>query len=79
MLFISGQILEAAEDEVPDSFEVQARLASPDHNAANSCGRCEVLGAHAPALIVIITGICDMGWLREIEAIAATPAHGTAE
>jgi hypothetical protein len=30
-----------------------------------------VLGSHAPALTVIITGIFDEKWLLEIEATAA--------
>jgi 2-iminobutanoate/2-iminopropanoate deaminase len=30
-----------------------------------------VLGAHRPALTVIITGIFDEKWLLEIEAVAA--------
>jgi 2-iminobutanoate/2-iminopropanoate deaminase len=33
--------------------------------------RRQVLGAYAPALTVIITGIFDPAWLVEIEAIAA--------
>jgi 2-iminobutanoate/2-iminopropanoate deaminase len=33
--------------------------------------RREVLGTHAPALTVIITGIYDPRWLLEIEAVAA--------
>jgi hypothetical protein len=33
--------------------------------------RQEFLGAHSPALTVIITGIFDEKWLLEIEAVAA--------
>lgn len=36
----------------------------------NGAIRREVLGEHAPALTVIITGIFDEHWLLEIEAIA---------
>jgi hypothetical protein len=32
--------------------------------------RLLALGSHAPALTVIITGIFDLKWLLEIEAIA---------
>lgn len=38
---------------------------------ANARIRHEVLGDHAPALTIIITGIYDEAWLLEIEAIAA--------
>ena len=38
---------------------------------ANREIRQEVLGSHAPALTVIITGIFDEKWLLEIEATAA--------
>ena len=41
------------------------------YRAANAAVRKEVLGAHAPALTIIITGIYDEEWLLEIEAIAA--------
>jgi hypothetical protein len=42
-----------------------------DYALANREIRQEVLGSHAPALTVIITGIFDEKWLLEIEAPAA--------
>jgi hypothetical protein len=41
------------------------------HHGGNREIRQEVLGSHAPALTVIITGIFDEKWLLEIEATAA--------
>lgn len=37
----------------------------------NGAIRREVLGAHAPALSVVLAGIFDPAWLLEIEVIAA--------
>lgn len=97
ILFISGQIPETAQGEIPSDFRAQARLAwgnvfaqleaagmtvanlvkvttflsSRDYALPNREIRKEVLGGHAPALTVIITGIFDERWLLEIEAIAA--------
>jgi len=42
-----------------------------EHTPVNREVRQQVLGAHAPALTVIISGIFDERWLIEIEAIAA--------
>ena len=96
-LFVSGQIPETAQGEVPKDFPSQARLAwanvltqlkeagmsvsnlvkvttflaSREHGIINREVRQEVLGSHAPALTVIITGIFDEAWLLEIEAVAA--------
>jgi 2-iminobutanoate/2-iminopropanoate deaminase len=97
LLFISGQIPENRQGEIPPDFRAQAQrawsnvfaqlqaagmtaanlvkvttfLASREYALANREVRKEVLGAHAPALTVIITGIFDERWLLEIEAIAA--------
>jgi len=97
LLFISGQVPESREGEVPKDFRAQASLAwsnvlaqleaagmsvanlvkvttffaSREHAIPNREVRQEVLGVHAPALTVIITGIFDESWLLEIEAIAA--------
>lgn len=46
-------------------------LSDRQYRAANAAVRKEVLGAHTPALTIIITGIYDEEWLLEIEAIAA--------
>jgi 2-iminobutanoate/2-iminopropanoate deaminase len=63
--------LQAAELSVQHLVKVTMFLASRDHALANREVRQQVLGAHAPALTVIITGIFDERWLIEIEAIAA--------
>jgi 2-iminobutanoate/2-iminopropanoate deaminase len=46
-------------------------LSSRDFATLNREIRQEALGAHCPALTVIITGIFDEKWLLEIEAVAA--------
>ena len=50
--------------------KVTTFLSSRDFNMTNREVRKEVLGAHSPALTVIITGIFDEKWLIEIEAVA---------
>ena len=54
-----------------DLVKVTVFLSDRKFRAANAAVRKEVLGAHAPALTIIITGIYDEEWLLEIEAIAA--------
>lgn len=54
-----------------DLIKVTTFLSDRAYRAENSAIRREVLGDHAPALTVIITGIYDESWLLEIEAIAA--------
>ena len=56
---------------VTDLVKVTVFLCDRQYRAANAAVRKEVLGAHAPALTIIITGIYDEAWLLEIEAIAA--------
>lgn len=51
--------------------KVTTFLSDRAYRAENSAIRREVLGDHAPALTVIITGIYDEAWLLEIEAVAA--------
>ena len=46
-------------------------LSSRNFAISNREIRQEVLGAHSPALTVIIAGIFDEKWLLEIEAVAA--------
>jgi enamine deaminase RidA (YjgF/YER057c/UK114 family) len=96
ILFISGQIPETRDGEVPSDFRSQARLAWANVNAQLEAAsmsidnlvkvtvflssreyamqnreiRAEVLGNHAPAMTVIITGIFAEKWLLEIEAYA---------
>jgi 2-iminobutanoate/2-iminopropanoate deaminase len=63
--------LEAAGMSLTDLVKVTVFLADRQYRAANAAVRKEVLGAHTPALTIIITGIYDEEWLLEIEAVAA--------
>src|SRR4051812_32060339 len=54
-----------------DLVKVTTFLSDRAYREENSAIRQEVLGDHAPALTVIITGIYDEGWLLEVEAVAA--------
>jgi enamine deaminase RidA (YjgF/YER057c/UK114 family) len=56
---------------VENLIKVTIFLSSRDFAISNREIRQEVLGAHGPALTVIITGIFDEKWLLEIEAVAA--------
>lgn len=62
--------LAAAGMEVTDLVKVTTFLGSRDLAAVNTKVRRDVLGAHRPALTVIIAEIFDSRWLLEIEAIA---------
>jgi 2-iminobutanoate/2-iminopropanoate deaminase len=63
--------LEAAGMSIGDLAKVTTFLSSREFAIANREVRREVLGGHAPAMTVVITGIFDEKWLLEIEAIAA--------
>ena len=63
--------LEAASMTVANLVKVTTFLSSRDYAMANRSVRREMLGAHAPALTVVIAEIFDERWLLEIEAIAA--------
>jgi 2-iminobutanoate/2-iminopropanoate deaminase len=63
--------LEAAKMSVANLVKVTTFLSSREYAQQNREVRQEFLGAHSPALTVIITGIYDESWLLEIEAIAA--------
>jgi enamine deaminase RidA (YjgF/YER057c/UK114 family) len=63
--------LGAAGMTVANLVKVTIFLSSREYAAQNRDVRREVLGAHSPALTVIITGIFDEKWLLEIEAVAA--------
>jgi len=63
--------LRAAQLSVQHLVKVTTFLASREHTLVNREVRQRVLGGHAPALTVIVTGIFDERWLIEIEAIAA--------
>jgi len=54
-----------------DLVRVTTYLSDRRDREVNSRVRREVLGAHLPALTIIIAGIYDSEWLLEIEAIAA--------
>lgn len=67
---VLAQVSEAGMTTV-NVVKVTTYLADRAHADENRAIRSEVLGEHAPALTVVITGIFDEGWLLEIEAIAA--------
>ncbi len=62
--------LRTADMAVEDLVKVTIFLSDRKYNLENREIRQEILGNHAPALTVIITGIFDEAWLLEIEAIA---------
>ena len=62
--------LAAADMAIHHLVKVTIFLADRVHALENRDVRQGVLGGHAPALTVIITGIFDAAWLLEIEAIA---------
>lgn len=62
--------LAAAEMDVTDLVKVTIFLARREDALDNRAVRQEVLGAHAPALTVILPVIFDAAWLIEIEAVA---------
>ncbi len=63
--------LDAAGMSVSNLVKVTTFLSSREFAIANREIRQEVLGAHSPAVSVIITGIFDEKWMLEIEAVAA--------
>ena len=63
--------LGAAGMTVANLVKVTIFLSSREFAILNREIRQEELGAHSPALTVIITGIFDEKWLLEIEAVAA--------
>jgi 2-iminobutanoate/2-iminopropanoate deaminase len=64
-------VLAEAGMTVANLVKVTTFLGDRAHAAANTAVRQEVLGEHAPALTVIVTGIFDPVWLVEIDAVAA--------
>jgi len=64
--------LSAAQMAVNAIVKVTTYLSDRGYADENAAIRREVLGAHAPALTVIIAGIYDPAWLLEIEVIAAS-------
>jgi hypothetical protein len=63
--------LKAADMSVGNLVKVTMFLSSREFALPSRAIRQEVLGAHTPALTVIITGIFDERWFLEIEAVAA--------
>jgi 2-iminobutanoate/2-iminopropanoate deaminase len=62
--------LQAADMSVSNLVKVTIFLSDRKYALENREVRQSVLGPHAPAMAVIITGIFDEAWLLEIEAIA---------
>lgn len=62
--------LHEAEMTVDNLVKVTTFLSDRKHAIENREVRQRALGAHAPAMTVIIAGIFDESWLLEIEAIA---------
>jgi len=65
-------LLRAADLDVTALAKVTTYLSDRKYADQNAQVRREVLGAHRPALTVVIADIFDGGWLIEIEAIATT-------
>ncbi len=63
--------VKAAGMTLENLVKVTVFLSDRQYRQENSNIRQEVLGNHAPALTIIITGIYDENWLLEIEAVAA--------
>lgn len=63
--------LKAMDMSVSDIVKVTTFLSGRVYRDQNSAVRQRVLGAHAPALTVIICDIYDEAWLLEIEVVAA--------
>jgi 2-iminobutanoate/2-iminopropanoate deaminase len=63
--------LDAAGMAVTNLVKVNTFLSSREFALVNREIRQEILGAHRPAMTVVITGIFDEKWLLEIEAVAA--------
>jgi enamine deaminase RidA (YjgF/YER057c/UK114 family) len=65
-------ILRSAEMSAPNIVKVTTFLTRREDVEANSRIRRERLGAHSPALTVVIAQTLDPRWLLEIEALAAS-------
>jgi enamine deaminase RidA (YjgF/YER057c/UK114 family) len=66
-------VLHAANAGLEDLVHVRTFLSSRTHREINSQVRQQVLGAHAPALTVVICELYDPTWIVEIEAVARVP------
>jgi len=63
--------LRAADMTLDNLVKVTTFLSDRRYGIENRTIRAAVLGAHRPALTVIVCGIFDDAWLLEIEAVAA--------
>jgi enamine deaminase RidA (YjgF/YER057c/UK114 family) len=70
-----GAVLASAGMGYGDLVKVTTFLADRAHADTNGRVRREVLGAHRPALTVIVARNFDPRWLLEIEAVAAAAAR----
>lgn len=68
-------VLRAADLRVEHLVKVTTFLSDRKYAERNSEVRREVMGAHRPALTVIIADVFEGGWLLEIEAVAAIPSR----
>lgn len=67
-----GAVLKSADMDIGNLVKVTTFLSDRIYAKANREIRQRILGAHQPALTVIVSGIFDEAWLLEIEAIAAS-------
>lgn len=67
-------VLAAANARLDDLVHVRTFLSSREHREINSRVRQEVLGAHEPALTVVICELYEAAWIAEIEAVARIPS-----
>ncbi len=67
-------VLDAARVDVSDLVHVRTYLADRSHRSINAEVRRDVLGAHEPALTVVVCDLFEPGWVAEIEAVARVPA-----
>jgi len=67
-------VLTAAGLDVSDLVQVRTYLADRSHREINTKVRREVLGAHEPALTVVVCDLFEPGWVAEIEAMARVPS-----
>jgi enamine deaminase RidA (YjgF/YER057c/UK114 family) len=68
-----GAILTSAGMDYAHLVHVRTYLARREDAAVNGAIRRHYLGAHTPALTVVVAGLLDPAWLLEIEAMAAAP------
>ena len=67
-------VLTAAGVQVSDLVHVRTYLADRSHREVNAKVRREILGAHEPALTVVVCELFEPDWVAEIEAVARVPA-----